>query len=214
MKKLLKKSLLFCIGWFCKLASVVWPYSRAMHFRSFIKKLHTRWISYEFKELGEFSIIDYPINLQGGKYILIGSKVVIEKGGILNAWDKYGKDNFIPQISIGNHTLIGEGFHITATNKIIIGNDVLIGKRVTITDNGHGKAEADLLDLPPIDRTLYSKGPVIIENGVWIGDKVTILPNVKIGRNAIIGANSLITKDIPPNCVAGGVPAAVIKRMR
>ena len=58
---------------------------------------------------------------------------------------------------------------------------------------------------------MYTAGPVIIEDGVWIGDKVTILPNVRIGKNAVIGANSVVTKDIPENCVAGGIPAKIIK---
>jgi len=67
------------------------------------------------------------------------------------------------------------------------------------------------LSIPPKNRTLYSSGPVIIEDCVWIGDKVTILPNVRIGKNTIIGANSVVVKDIPGNCVAGGIPAKVIK---
>ena len=90
----------------------------------------------------------------------------------------------------------------------------MTGKKVTITDNSHGRSDIIALLLPPENRTLFSEGPVIIEDNVWIGDKVTILPNICIGRNAIIGANAVVTKSIPANCVAVGIPAKVIKTMK
>ena len=163
--------------------------------------------------MGFDSSIGYPIELRGGKYITIGNCVGIGNRAILTAWDSYKNDSFIPIINIGNNTTIGEDCHITAIHKIDIGNNVLVGKKVTITDNSHGKAEADLLKLPPIQRSLYSKGPVIIKDGVWIGDKATVLPGVCIGENAIIGANTLVSKDVPANCVFGGVPGKIIKKM-
>jgi acetyltransferase-like isoleucine patch superfamily enzyme len=132
----------------------------------------------------------------------------------LTAWDSYRSDSFSPEIFIGNNTSIGEDFHITAINKIQIGNHVLIGKKVTITDNAHGLVDGSMLTIPPIERSLYSKGSVIIEDGVWIGDKVTILAGVTIGKNVIVGANSVVTKDIAKNCVVGGIPAKVLKIMQ
>jgi acetyltransferase-like isoleucine patch superfamily enzyme len=106
---------------------------------------------------------------------------------------------------------IGEYCHITAINKITIGNGVLTGRWVTITDNSHGKTDKNSFSIPPAKRALYSAGAVIIEDNVWIGDKVTILPNVHIGKNAVIGANSVVTKDIPENSVVAGIPAKVVK---
>jgi len=147
----------------------------------------------------------------GGKYISIGERCSFGKRTVLTAWCKHGVDTFTPQITIGNNVAIGDDSHITAINRIDIGNDVLTGKKITITDNMHGKSNFESLSLPPAVRPLYSKGPVIIEDGVWIGDKVSILPNVRIGKNAIIGANAVVTKDIPANCVAGGIPAKVTK---
>ena len=94
---------------------------------------------------------------------------------------------------------------------IKIDSNVLIGSRVLITDHSHGNNEiADLL-LPPSQRVLYSKGPVIIEENVWIGDGAAVLPNVTIGKNSIIGANTVITKDVPPNCIVVGNPARIVK---
>ena len=52
---------------------------------------------------------------------------------------------------------------------------------------------------------------MIIEDNVWIGEGVVIMPNVRIGRNAIVGANAVVTKDVPADCVVGGIPARVIR---
>ena len=86
-----------------------------------------------------------------------------------------------------------------------------MGKKITITDNSHGKADIESLKYSPIKRRLFSNGAISIEDGVWIGEKVTILPGVTIGTNSIIGANAVVTSNIPANCVAVGIPAKVIK---
>ncbi len=65
--------------------------------------------------------------------------------------------------------------------------------------------------IPPIKRQLYSKGPVRICRNVWLGEKVTILPNVTVGEGSVIGANSVVTHDIPPYSIAVGNPARVIR---
>lgn len=90
----------------------------------------------------------------------------------------------------------------------------MTGPNILITDNAHGASILELLDLPPQVRPLYSKGPVIIEDNVWIGEKTSIMPGVHIGKGSIIAANSVVTHDIPPYCIAAGVPAKVIKRLR
>ena len=76
--------------------------------------------------------------------------------------------------------------------------------------NNHGSTALSDLQIRPQDRALTSKGSVRIGNNVWIGDKVAILGNVTIGDGAIIGANSVVTKDIPANAVAVGSPARII----
>ena len=165
-------------------------------------------------KFGKDSIVQPNIKLIGGKYISLGKKSNIGFRAILTAWDKFGSDTFYPEIIIGSNVSIGDDCHITAINRIEIGNNVLMGHKITITDNAHGKSNLDSLSLPPAIRPLYSAGPVFIEDGVWIGDKATILSNVRIGKNSIIGANAVVTKDIPMNCIAGGVPAKVLKVMK
>ena len=204
-------SILWFIG---RCWSYLYSYSLKGQFTAIKNKVYTSWLSREIKVIGISAILVYPIDLVGGKYITIGNGSSIGKRTFLTAWDRRGAQRFTPQISIGNNVYLGEDSHITAINKIIIGNDVLFGKKITITDNSHGETTIDSLKFPPRNRLMHSSGPVIIEDGAWIGDKVTILPNVIIGKNAIIGANSVVTKDIPANCVAAGVPARVIKEMK
>ena len=140
-----------------------------------------------------------------------GQKCTISNGAVLTAWDRHGNERFTPRIIIGKNVSIGSDCHISAINLIKIGDNVLTGKKVTIIDNSHGKSELIGLAIPPALRVLFSKGPIQIDKNVWIGDKVTILSNVHIGENSIIGANSVVTQDVPPNCVVGGIPAKVIK---
>lgn len=176
--------------------------------------LYTLWIRNFLGEVGEKCFFQYPLRLQGGgsKRIRIGVRTCIQAYSILGSWERYGKDErYEPEIIIGNDCNIGEFCHITAINKITIGDGLLTGRFVYIGDNAHGGLSWEEADIPPAKRTLKSKGEIKIGNNVWIGDKVTILGGVTIGDNVIIGANSVVTKNLPSNCVAAGVPAEYIK---
>lgn len=87
----------------------------------------------------------------------------------------------------------------------------MTGKKVLITDNAHGVSDKKQLEMPPNQRPLYSKGEVIIEGNVWIGEKACIMLGVHIGKGAIIGANSVVIKNVPAGYVVGGNPAKVLK---
>lgn len=152
------------------------------------------------------------VTIIGGKKILIGDKSHIGKGVILSAWEDYKGKVFDPKINIGKNVSLGEYNHVTAIDRIAIGNGVLTGRWVTITDNSHGNLIDDIYERPS-ERDLFSKGPVMIGDNVWIGDKATILPNVCIGEGAIIGANSVVTKDVPPYCIVAGNPAKIIRKL-
>lgn len=205
------KRIIFYIGY---IFSFILSYKIYVCFQSLKCKLFSAWISSELKYVG------YPIywcppvrNLRGGKYISIGSGVVIGRNVSISAWDSYYNQKFIPEIIIGNNTSIGDDSHITAINRIVIGNNVLFGKKILITDNSHGVSKFELIDIPPNKRPLYSKGPVIIEDNVWIGEKTSILPGVHIGYGSIIAANSVVTNNVPPCCLVAGNPAKVVKNM-
>lgn len=178
--------------------------------------LYSLWIQNFFGEVGEKTRFIYPVRLnrEGAKRIKIGSRSLIQRNAILEAVEKYRGENFEPEIIIGNDCSLGEFTHLTAINRITIGNGLLTGRFVYIGDNAHGGLSIEESTIPPADRKLKSKGEIIIGNNVWIGDKVTILGGVTIGDNVIIGANSVVTHDIPCNCIATGMPSKVIKEMR
>lgn len=173
--------------------------------------IYSIWISKQFPQIGDNVKFVGNLTLVGQQYIHIQDKSTFGYGCILTAWDSYGSQKLSPHITIGKNSHFGEYNHITAINSIIIGNGVLTGRWVTITDNAHGKSCYEDLCIEPYKRNLYSKGPVIIEDNVWIGDKVSILPNVRIGKSSIIAANSVVTKDIPPFSIAAGIPAKIVK---
>ena len=95
-----------------------------------------------------------------------------------------------------------------------IGDGTLLGRGTFITDNSHGKNESvEELRILPNNRELYSKGPVNIGRNVWTGTNVCIMPGVSIGDGAIIGANSVVTHDVPAESVAVGAPARVVRSL-
>lgn len=164
-----------------------------------------------FKKIGKDS--NFPKNkiIKNPQYISIGNCFSSLYNLRLEAWDKYGLNEYNPEIIIGNNVCFNTDVHIGAINKVWIGDNVLIASRVYISDHSHGEITSEALKLPPGQRALFSKGPVVIENNVWIGEGVSILPAVVIGENSIIGANSVVTKSVPPNSIAAGNPARVIK---
>lgn len=149
--------------------------------------------------------------IRGEKYIRIGKGTKFGFSVVLAAHDSYGPDIFSPEVIIGDNCNFGDYLHLTCINKIIIGKGVLTGRYVTITDNGHGRVEECIHDIAPEHRRLYSKGPTMIGDNVWIGDKVTICPGVSIGKGCVIAANAVVTHSIPPFTLAAGNPARAIR---
>jgi acetyltransferase-like isoleucine patch superfamily enzyme len=109
------------------------------------------------------------------------------------------------RIEIGDHTFINYGCSIAARSSIKIGSRCHLGHYTFIMDNDQHDVVRHS-ELPP-------SAPVVIEDNVWIGSKAVILPGVRIGRQAVIGAGSIVTNDIPPRCVAAGNPARVLRSL-
>ncbi len=176
--------------------------------------IYTGIYASKFHTFGENSIIFPSLNaLVGPEYIDVGNDCYIGKLVSLTAWDQQGKLHFHPKITLGNNSCIGDFSHITAMREITIGCNVLMGKHILITDNSHGTTDMSEINIAPNHRTLKSKGPVIIEDNVWVGEKVSIMPGVRIGYGAIIAAGSVVTKDVPSLSVVAGNPAKIIKLM-
>ena len=176
--------------------------------------LYTLWISHFLGYVGEDCLFESPLILQGAGQcrIKIGSYSGIGHHTVLGCWEHYGRDeHYMPEIIIGNHCNIGEYCHISAIRKITIGDGLLTGRFVYIGDNSHGGLSLEEADTPPSKRNLVSKGEIFIGRNVWIGDRVSVLGGVTIGDNVIIGAGSIVTRDIPSNSLAVGAPAKTIK---
>ena len=195
-----------------RLWAYICPRSIKQAIQDVYRFLYTGYYSRFLRTIGKRSTIRPPLtDFQGGQYISIGEYCTIGENVELTAWDNYKGQRFRPEIRIGNGCTIRKGSHITAINKIIIGDNLLTGPNVLITDNSHGCGCSDELDIRPHNRPLYSKGAVVIGNNVWIGEKASVRPGVTIGDGAIIAANSVVTHDVPAYSVAAGCPAKVIK---
>lgn len=112
------------------------------------------------------------------------------------------------EVVIGDYTQINPFVVIYGHNKIAIGNKVMIGPHCMIASGNHDYKQ---VKIPMMNGGNLTKGPIVIGDDVWIGANSTILDGVKIGNGAVIGANSLVNRDIEPYSVVAGNPAKFIK---
>ena len=131
----------------------------------------------------------------------------------IEAWNLYNGITFDPHIEIGRDVRINSTCHIGAIRHVKIEEECLLGSHVTIIDHGHGRGVYNEMIQHPSNRDLYSKGEVIIGSRCWICENVTILPGVHIGECCIIGANAVVTKDMPSYSVIAGNPAKVVRKI-
>lgn len=108
------------------------------------------------------------------------------------------------RLTIGDHVAVNCGVNIDVRHDVRIGNKVMIATNVTILDDNRHQLEPGA--------SLYN-GPTVIEDNVWIAGNCTILPGVTIGTGSVIAGHSVVARDIPPNSLAGGSPAKVIKSL-
>ena len=158
-----------------------------------------------FKQFGKKSLIVCPLHVNGIENISIGSNVYINNKAWLAAVPLSKSNNC--ELYIGHGSRIGNFNHIYSTKSIIIGNDVLTADKVYISDNLHRYED---INTPIHKQEIKQVGTVKIGSGSWLGENVCVI-GANVGKNCVIGANSVVTKDIPDYSVAVGVPAKVIK---
>jgi acetyltransferase-like isoleucine patch superfamily enzyme len=107
-------------------------------------------------------------------------------------------------IVMGDHVLISPGVRLTASNHIHISDSCMLASNVYISDSDWHDIYNRAISVP-------SKTSVVLEENVWVGDSAIVGKGVRIGKNSIIGAGSVVTSDIPPNVIAAGNPARVVK---
>ena len=116
----------------------------------------------------------------------------------------------LENMKFGNNVSVHPMCYFQASGGIEIGNDVSVAHGVTLMTQNHSYEDRST---PIKDQPVISK-PIVIEDNVWIGAKVTVLYGRRIGKNSVIAAGAVVTKDVPPNTVVAGVPARVIKELK
>ena len=172
----------------------------------------SRYWSDKFGHAGTNLSIGSAFNCYRPDLITVHDGVVIANGVTLRAVTHYPwggvHQSFSPSITLMRGCFINNGTHITATTGITIGENVMIAENCFIADHSHEYRDTNT----PIKRQpLASKGPLTIGQGAWIGTHCTIIGSLSIGRNTVVGSNSVVTSSLPDYCVAVGAPARIIR---
>ena len=180
----------------------------------------------ENKALGGFANkpanlrVQSPSRIINAEFITIGDNVSLGPGCMLNAIRRYpGRflsdipedievTNYQPSIEIGDRVSATGYLTVSAVESVVIEDDVIIASSVFIGDNSHGRSRVDIaFKYQPLEDI----APIRVGRGCWIAEHAVIMPGVTIGEYSIIGANSVVSTDIPPRSIAVGAPAKVVK---
>lgn len=199
--------------------SFIYPYKLHVCLSKLFVFIRTGWYKNVFKNC-DGKILG-PIKVSGGDRIVIGKDTRIFQRVELQAIKEVNGQFFDGEIIIGDNSVIQRDSQITASSKVIIGNNVSIAARALIVDTVHGNFNESSFtfnenpEIPDVflqnafTRPYVSHGPVIIEDDVHIGMNCTIMPNVRIGHNSVISANTVVIKDVPPYSIVSGNPGRI-----
>jgi len=161
----------------------------------------------QYGYIGWHTYIERPLRIDCKRNIYLDNGVSISSYCWLAAKAKTSESDKA-RLVIREGSSVGDFAHIYATKQIVIDKNVLLANFVYISDNLHGYED---IDTPIIQQPIVQKNPVYIGEGSWIGEHVCIL-GASVGRHCVIGANSVVTHNIPDYCIAVGSPARVIKK--
>ncbi len=171
-------------------------------------KLDRIWFQLRFRSafhvLGKDAFMYRPFRIDGPERIELEAGATIQGGSWLYC---VGIEGVSASLKIGTGCVLGYNNHIVAVREVVIGDHVLTANNVYISDNLH---EYEDVSRPILHQPVRFKKEVSIGDGSWIGENVSIL-GARIGRNCVIGANAVVTHDIPDYSVAVGIPAVVIR---
>jgi lipopolysaccharide O-acetyltransferase len=180
-----------------------------------LRKLYFTLYRYRFKRCGSI-LLSGSYRITGHRFIEIG-RLSAGTGFRVDAIHTYiDGSTFAPSVVIGDNVNCGPYVRIGCTHRVVIGNGVLIGSYVLITDHDHGVYDGppphSPPDQPPAARALTRDGTVVIGDNVFIGEHVSILKNVSVGAGSVLASGSVVTRDVPPATIVAGSPARVVKR--
>jgi acetyltransferase-like isoleucine patch superfamily enzyme len=162
-----------------------------------------------FKSFGKNSIIKKPYRIWNKDCIEVGKNVFIVENSFFAVSKTFKDQKFTPKVKIGNNVRIGSNFFLSSIDNITIQDDVIISDRVFVSDHAH---QYENINIPIIEQPLQAGGSVLIKAGSFVGVNAVIMPGVVIGRNSVVGASSVVTKNVPDFTVVGGIPAKIIKK--
>jgi acetyltransferase-like isoleucine patch superfamily enzyme len=179
--------------------------------------------------LDGFAGIESGVRLRHARNIRLGKSVYLDHGTYLHATPggiEIGAETVVMHntelhvfnfrdlphafIKIGRGTFVGESVVVRGQGGVTIGNNVLIAPMAKIVAVNHNYTD---ITRPVIEQGITGRG-IVIEDGAWIGAGACVLDGVRIGAGAVVGANSVVTRDVPPHCVAVGVPAHIVRDLR
>lgn len=158
-------------------------------------------------KIGDNTKLFNNVTISSESEIEIGDKNVIGDNTDIFAYSE-------GYIKIGNNNLISKLTRIASANSVVLGNNILMGPHIFIADYNHSYIDIDkaiMFQGNTVPKNNNIIGGILIEDDCWIGTNVVIVGNIHIGKHAVIGANSVVTHDIPPYSVAVGSPAKVVK---
>ncbi len=161
---------------------------------------------HQFGHYGSNVRVISPVAIEGARNIYLGDNVLVAAQSCLAAVPLTGEVR--PRLEIGAGSMIGRFNHIYATGGITLGKHVLTANNVYISDNLHGYRNPDV---PVMQQPIVQKRHVVIGDGTWIGQNACVI-GARVGRHCVVGANAVVTQDVPDHCVVVGAPAVIIRR--
>lgn len=181
------------------------------HISKVREKVFVLLIKKGFWDFGKKSSLGLPITLWCPQLISIGAGVYIGPSSWLQVTRDLSRKGDRPVLLLMDDVSITGDCFISAHESVVIEKSVLMGRFVHISDHSH---RFDDLERPVKVQGITKASPVRICEGAWLGQGVVVCPGVTIGKNSIIGANSVVKEDVPSYCVAGGAPARVVRRLK
>src|SRR5574341_583436 len=168
-----------------------------------LKKLGIRWQLKNAQKIGSEIELTGPVIIQNAGTIDIGNQVIFDSKWYKPIYIQLARPE--AKLTIERNVVINFGTEISLVKEVFIGAYSLIGIDCLIYDT-------DWHNLDGLDRDVPAE-PTRIGRGVWLGARVIVMKGVSIGDNTVVGANSVVTKDLPNNVLAGGTPARVIREI-
>jgi len=166
------------------------------------------WLRYGRSRRFPFGCVVIRPIIYSVRYISLGRNVFIRNGARVQAVTCHNNRSYTPLISIGADVNIEQNLHLTCANKIVIEKNTAIAANVTITDIDHPYTDVNI----SVERHNLVVKEVVIGENSKIYNNAVILPGVHIGKHCVVGANSVVTKDVPDFCVVVGAPARIVKQ--